>query len=317
LINIVDLVIVQVLKESFAFLSANPAHVEFILCGFQEIAPVRKLVGPEYVKQAIEFISNNRIYITPYYEYDVKRSPSISVVSSGSEDQQFIGDYGYNTQGPIYCKPRVYTSWDASAIDTTANTMSVSPDYSLETKLWRNVIITDGTQMLRLDGVLAREGQDTLLYFKPTTPIVDSRLKGWQSQSDQPQTGYEISSSIDAVTIQCKLTTVGDASLHRLLQLCTRYAFKSRRLLLDSYGIQCSTLNYRPIMLEDGEEPMYSSVVSVTAKAPESWISAEYPYPDSAARVDVQVQIVPEFTNNGANEAFTIENFPEGPPIVP
>ena len=313
MLNISDLVVVEVLKQGLKFLADNPSHAEYILCGFEGISPIRKLVGPEYIKQAVEFFKN-RVYVAPYYEYDIKRTPSIVVASSGGEGTQFLGDYGSSAAGPIYCKPRVYAKWDATAIDTTNNTMLVSSSYGLDTKLWNNVIITDGTQTLRLDGILARDGQDTKLYFK--SPIVNTTLKGWSAQSDQPQTGYEISSSIDRVNITCKINTVGDASLMRLLQLACRYILKSRRLLLDSYGIKCATINYTEIMMLDQEEQLYESVVTLSAQAPESWISAEYPYRDSAARVDVQVEIIPEFPSPD-KDSFLVEGFPSANKITP
>jgi len=315
MMNLADLAVIEALKSGLAFLASNPNHIEFMLAGFEEISPIRKLVGPEYIKQCVDYMSNNRVYVTPYYEYDIKRTPSIAVVSSGAEGQQFIGDYGSNVFGPIFCKPRVYTRWDATSIDLTTNTMSVSPSYLLETKLWRNVVITDGTQELRLDGVLTREGQDTQLFFKPTTPITTINLKGWQSQSDQPQKGYEISSSIDDVSIQCKLSTVGDASLHRLLQMAVRYILKMRRPLLDSYGLQCATFNYSPVMQTDQEEQLYESAVTITAKAPEAWISAEYDLNDTAARIDIQVQIESQFPSS-SKATFTIDEFPTGTPTL-
>jgi len=316
MLSISDLIVVQTLKEGFQFLSTRPEHIEFILCGFQENPAIRKLVGPEYVKQAIEYVTQNRFYITPYYEYDVKRTPSVAVVASGGEAQQFLGDYGSEASGPIVCKPRVYVSWDAKAIDVANNTMMVSPEYRLETKLWRGVLVTDGTQELRVDGVLAREGQDTAIYFKSSTPIAMAALKGWNSQSGQPRKAYEISSSIDSVNIQCKISTVGDASLHRLAQIIVRYIIKSRRLLLDSQGLQCSTITYSPIILADQEEQLYESVVSIAAKAPESWIGAEYDM-NGEGRIDIQVLIEPEFPSE-EDKAFVIAEFPtSGGVVVP
>jgi hypothetical protein len=108
MIGMADLITVAVIKNKLEFLSKNPTHLEFILGAFA-CDPIRSYVGKEHLKQCIDFVTQNRIQVAPYYELDMKRRPSIGVVSSGREESMFLGDYG--SEGHLNhfsLPPRIY-----------------------------------------------------------------------------------------------------------------------------------------------------------------------------------------------------------------
>lgn len=293
MINMPDLVVTEILKQSLKDLAKRPDHLEYVLCGFKSIHPIRELVGPDYVKQAIDFISNNEIHVAPYYEYDQERRHSIAVVSAGSEETKFIGDsYGQGCPVLFDCPPTVYASWSAKTIDYEKVTMLVPKSYQLSQKLWNNVIITNGKDYLRLDGIIPK-GEDEELNFKAESKITDNApLVGWRAESGVKGKGYDLGRSIDSTQINITITTQGDASLHRIIQILVRYILKSRRRYFELYGLQDMTFGYTQVALVGREErfSVFESTVNVSARSTDTWIVAEYDL-NTGSKIDICLNI--------------------------
>jgi hypothetical protein len=280
--GLADLVTCAVLKDGLQFLADHPAHLEFILGSFVNIPELKSLVGAEHIKECIEFITTNRMHVAPFYQIDIKKRPALSVVSSGSENVQFIGDYGSVQESRIVLPPRTYQSWDAKEISKC--TMKVAKNLELEKKLWVGLVISNGTHSAILKGILVRDGEDTTLYLDREWDE-NPRLTGWSAQSDNTAKGYVVHSSMDDVRVQVKLTTNGDYTVHRLMSIVTRYCLKRGRLMFDRMGMQVATFNYTPPMLTDNTEFEFESVFTIDAKMMDSWIYEEFFLNDRTANV--------------------------------
>ena len=293
--GIADLITAEVIKDGLLHLSRNPKHIEHILGVFCSNDLVVKNVGREYLAQCVEYIMSNRIEVGPYYAIDVKRRPSIGIISSGHEDMQFLGDYGYE-QNMRQDLPAVkYANWDASSI--SKDEMVVTADYKLEEKLWVGMFISNGTETAKLTGIYKKEGQPTKLLLDRELPE-HTRITYWSAMSSPKGVGAVVSASADSVTVQCKLTTNGDFSLHRLLSIVVRYCLKRGRLLFDQYGMQKATFAYTPPMLTENDEHEFESVYTITAMFTDTWIEREYDLADAAANIVINLCAVPVDPNN-------------------
>lgn len=286
-----DLVTCAVLKSGLQYLSEHPRHLEFILSSFVCVPELRDLVGIEHVKDCIEFVTNNRVHVAPYYQIDIKKRPSLAVVSSGSEAMQFLGDYGRVQQSEMTLPPAVYVEWDAKAI--SKDTIKVAKALELEKKLWTGLVITNGTASAILRGILVRDGEDTVLCLDRDLPE-HSRLTGWKAMSDDTTKGYIVHSSMDDVRVQIKLTTTGDYSLHRLLSVVTRYCLKHGRVMFDQMGMQVATFSYTPPIMTENTEFEYESLFTIEAKMTDSWVHEEFFFNDRTA--DTLISLTAEKT---------------------
>lgn len=283
--GISDLIAVSVIKDGLLHLSNNPKHLEFILGQFCN-KNIADLVGHEYVKQCVDFVINNEISVLPYYQADIKRRPSVVVVASGTESQQFIGDYGA-VQKPVLILPEnTYASFEVKSVE--GSVVKVSSNLNLEKKLWHGMYIRALDFEAKLEGVLVREGEDTALYLSQDVPD-GTPLVGWSAGSSDKRRGAILSASTDDVSIQCKLTTTGDFSVHRLMAIVIRYCLKRGRPYFDEVGLQVATFGYSPPMLTDQEELEYETVFNITGKFTEHWIDHEFDAPDDAANIDVNL----------------------------
>lgn len=286
--GITDLMVCSVISKQLQFLSKNPKHLEYILGMLREYNNIQDHVGVEHIKQCIDFIVNNEVHIAPYYEVDIKKTPSIVVINSGVEAEQFIGDQSGqflvdDCNFPIQLPRIVFTEWDASSYNGTI--MKVAKEYALDKKLWHNVFIKNGDFISRMDG-LKIEDDAHYIYLKDELPSTVP-LKGWQAVSSLPQSGLLMASSMDDVTVQMKLTTTGDYSVHRLLSIVLRYCIKKSRLDFDSYGLQVATFSYSPPALSDEADMHFESVYTITGKSRDLWIEREFDFMDEAANMVV------------------------------
>lgn len=268
-----DLLTVCVIEEAFEFLSRNPHHLEFILCAFIQNKRLSEKVGPEHIKQCIDFITNNKIEINTYYEADLEKMPSIVVVSSGNENQKFLGDQGISIPVEVN-RPVTYASWTASSVD--GDTMTVPSSLKLDEKLWPGLIIVNedtSIPAVLLEGIL--KGSPTSLCLNAALPD-GVPCKGWSAISSGSHKKYQLSASKDDVRVQCKLTTNGDMSIHRLLSIALRWALKKYRLRFDTYGMIETTFSYTPPVVVDSEQHIFESVYTIDAQFVDHWIEKEW-----------------------------------------
>ena len=293
--GICDLITAEVIKDGLLHLSRNPKHIEHILGVFCANDLVLRNVGGDYLAQCIEFIMNNRVEVGPYYAIDVKRRPSVAIICSGVEETQFLGDYGSEEDLKINMPAVVYAQWDATSI--SKDTMVVTADYKLEKKLWPGMFISNGQHTVKLTGILKKDGTPTTLFLEPDLPD-NTRLTAWTAQSSEKGKGAVVSASMDSVTVQCKLTTNGDFSIHRLLSIVIRYCLKRGRLIFDKYGMQVPTFSYTPPMLTEQDEHEFESVYTITARFTDTWIEREFDLQDGAANIVVDLCATPTNPQN-------------------
>jgi hypothetical protein len=304
--GVADLITCAVIKQRLEFLSKNPSHLEFILSPFWCNKSLRDLVGAEHIKNCVDFVINNKITVAPYYEIDLKKSPSISIVSSGVEEIQTLGDYGDNVFNQTV-KPIEYLNFDATLIN--ADEIHVSKEYNLERKLWNGVTLTNGTESRILKGMKVGGETDmsTVLYLDTDLPT-GTDMKGWLAQSSSVDKRYILSTSIDKVSVQIKLTTMGDYSIHRLLNIVLRYCLKKGRMDFENAGMQVPTFSYSPPILTEGESDIvFESVCTIEAKMPEYWIDHEFTSPDSSAKLDITEIAVSDNKNNAEVKVYPNE----------
>jgi len=286
--GLADLITVEVIKQGLEHLKRNPYHLEFILGSFCQ-EPLRSSVGVEHIKQCIDFVTNNRISVAPYYEIDIKRRPSIAVVSQGREEQQYIGDYGDTRSADLAeynLPPRVYVNFNPTAFTADNQGMIVSRDLRLDEKLWPGIFLTNGTVTTKMRGILVRDGYPTTIYLEDKLPEGTS-LPGWRAVSSPRGKGIVCSASTDTVTVQMTLTTTGELSIHRLLSVVLRYCLKRGRMTFESYGMQVPTYSYTTPIVSDQAELEMESTYTIESKYTDLWIDKEFDLQDQAANVSV------------------------------
>jgi hypothetical protein len=286
--GLADLVTVGILQDTFTFLANNPKHLEFILGGFTNYEVLRRQISPEHMSLITEFISENKIHITPYLEADISRTPAIYVVSEGGEDIQVIGDMGLQDQyssNSCVINPMEYAHWTSSRYSD--DEMIVSSSYELKKKLWRNVFIRNGSQIYQLRGI-RDDGTETVLYLDRP---VDTNLPlvGWVAQSDERAFGCDLGFSADGVEVKCMIQSTGDFQVHRILQIIVRYAIKKNRLNFINHNMQLASVSYS-IPNASGDVPnIFTSYVNMRCTCTEHWIQREYALPDRSMGVEVEV----------------------------
>jgi len=265
--GVADITTVAIIEHKLRELSRNPEHLAFILCGYSRDPLLVDYIGSEYIKDAMDFVMNNKITVIPYYSLDLQQLPNISVVASGHEDQQYVGDYGYTTKlCPL--KPSTLTSWDADSYES--NIIHLSPEYKIHKKIWVGAYVNNGTFTSKIEGIL----ESGSIYVKDDVPST-LPLKGWKAQTGGSDKNYIVSSSTDKIEINCQLTSNGDPSVHRLLSVVLRYILKSSRLTFDRMGIQNAHISYSPIMVQEQESIIFQSTYNISGDYTDSWIDRE------------------------------------------
>jgi hypothetical protein len=257
-------------------------------------------VGAQYIDQCINHVMKNEIMVLPAYQPDLPKAPAVYVLSNTSEGNQFIGDYGQDSLEVVH-EPEVYATFSATGI--VDDVISVSYDQHIEQKVWRNVILTNGTAYARLDSVgPARQGYPTQLYLNHKLPV-GTRLENWRAQSHPVRTGFSLKGSLEDVRVQAKLRSPGDPSVHRLLAIVIRACLKSGRLLFDSYGLQTPTFSQGYMQPIEGEGILVCETdFSIDGKLLETWVDHEFTAGDDTVPVDVQVTAVPQPDQAGDKE---------------
>lgn len=293
--GVLDLLTVSLIEKKFKFYQDNPEYLRFMLCGYHNSQEMFDLVGPDYIKHAVDFITNSKINILPYFVLDSKSSPSISVIASGTESQQFIGEnagYMESCSRPAYFGPVIVAEWAASFIE--GNVMGVPPELRLDSKLWPGLIVTNGQYSVVIEGIV----NSSTLCFKTDLPS-DALLTGWRATTAGTNKLYALNASVDSATVQCKLTTTGEAGDHRLLGLVLRNILKSSRLNFDKMGFQNTKISYSAMMVTNQDELEYESVYSITGDCTEHWIDRVVQTLDPASNLNVQVIATSDNPKNG------------------
>lgn len=275
-----ELITTAVLQQQLKYLAQHPTHLQFMLGMFNKNV-LGKLVGPHYVKQAIDMISNNRIMVAPYYDLDMKHVPRISLVSSHSESQMYLGDIGtVDPDATIQqtLAPVTYAEFDVKSI--SGDTLFVSANLNLDQTLFPGLTITNNETTRVLQGVLVRTGQDTQLVLNQAVDTSEVSLRDWKAQSGVGARGFVLGASTDDVTVQARLNTNGDPTVHRLLALVVRNCLKRGRLWFDLYGLQVATIAQTPMIAVEDTEIEYETLFTIQGKSTDHWVIQEFDTPE-------------------------------------
>lgn len=290
--GIADLITVVVVEDGLQHLRKHPDQLNFILSPFTCQPRIRELVGARHLGDCVSFVTENRLHVAPYYEADLQKVPSLVIVSRTSEDQQFIGDYGYQTQARFF-DPFVYTTFDIVGLEEDRRVLFVPKALHIEEKIWPNVWVKNGAFQTQVEGIHVREDADTRVLVKDAVPA-GTNFAGWTAQSSARRVGYEVHSDIEGVEVTCKLTTSGDYSVHRLMGLVVRYCLKRGRGLFEAHGLQVPVVSQGMPMLAHEEQKIYESVFTVRGKLGEHWVANEFDYGDPSGNIDVDAVAMSE-----------------------
>jgi hypothetical protein len=292
-IGMADLLTVAVIKDGLNHLAKNPHHLEYILGAFA-CEPLRSFVGKEHIKDCVEFVTQNRIQVAPYYELDMKRRPSIGVVASGREEQLFLADAGDDSRyNRITMPARVYAEFDAMSISDSRDELVVSAGLKLDKILWIGLILSNGKQDTRITGILVRDGENTVIYLKDKLPEGTS-LRGWKAKSQPRGEGTSCDASMDMVNIQLQLASTGDPSVHRLLAIVVRYCLKRGRMMFESNGLQVPIISYTALLSSESSEIEWESSFTIEAKFTELYPIYDFGLQDDTNNINLHLIATPE-----------------------
>lgn len=286
-----DLFTVCIIEEKLEFLAHNPHHIEFILCPISTYPRLCEKIGTDHINSVIKHIVENKIEVQPYHRLDNQSLPVVSVVASGDESRQFIGDAGatlINPNGSVKTKqtffePRVFAKFDATSIDN--NSMIVAKAHKISETLFPRAFITNGEHSAVVDGIIAGDAEDTICLKEDLPEGTD--LTGWEATTSSRNLGYNINYSMDSVQIQCQLLTNGDPDLHRAFDTILRYCIKSQRMKFETFGIHNTKISYTPVMVAEDVENHFQSVVTINAEVTDGWIVREFLTPDRHSKIGV------------------------------
>ena len=284
-----ELITTVILQNKMEFLSKNPDHLNWMLSPFVTNRDVANLVGSQYVKQCVEYITNNKINIRPANEADIGKLPSIAIMSYQNESQQFVGDYGASME---QCNIHEYapeTIHTFDVISYSGDTIKAAKGQGTFEKIWPRLHAKQGDFVSR---ILQLHETDTEVVITMEDNIpVGTPYKGWQAVTSKTHKFYDIGASLESVKVNVTLTTAGDYSLHRILVVLLRYCLKSSRLQFETMGLQTPTFSQQPVILVDDTQMIWQTPFMIQAVTADYWINGEDLSNDSA---QLNITMTPE-----------------------
>lgn len=284
MIGMSDLLLIQVLREGFDFLSKNPHHIRFAL-GDYEGCTLK--ISEHILKESVSFFQNNAVYIGPYYDIQQNSPLGIAVQSQGSENELFVGDYGFTQELTEFRRPpTVFSSFTATSITEDRMGLIVALSYNLDSKVWIGQFVSHSSLVSKVVGIV-KYSTHYLICLGDSIPE-GADLRGWKTSSDLGGTIADMGVSGDNVQVDMSLFSYGDPSIHRLLSVLTRYILKQNRLKLIHTGLQKPTLSYSAMQCTDIEQFRYESTVRLSCIVFDYWIASERLITDSSStRIDL------------------------------
>jgi hypothetical protein len=296
--GIIDYIVTAGIKQKLEFLSKNPHHIYHIFGGFLCNPNIKDVVGEKYIKEVVEYLITHRMQVAPAYNIDQNKNPSLAIISSGEESQQYIGDYGASSFHKT-SEPFVYDRFDATSIRVLDNnTLTTSIQYNLLDKIWKGIFVGNGIFSAQLDYAYNDEAANaTVLVLKSEIPEGTS-LKNWVTSSDDQYRGVIYSASTDDITTSITLTTSGAYSQHYLYSTLVRAVLKSQRMFFDANGFQVATMGYSIPVIADQEDLIFQTQFTLKGKFTESWIDKEFDLPNKGGKYDFCVSVKSNNPNN-------------------
>lgn len=270
-----DMIVIGVIKNRLKYLSQNTFDLNYILSQYICNPMIRDAVGENYVKMAIEYVQNNAVHVTPYWNEDMEKSPCVAVAYSMNEDTLYIGDYGAEQHiGDL--APLEFATFSISGFKDDRTCLITPYSEALDGVLWPNVTIQCDGQFFNCIGTKAVD-QNIEIYLDSPVPE-GIRYDKWKVQTSCRTERAVINASTDAVDVRAVLKTHGDFALHRLMCTIIRYCLKSSRKILDDNGLQIAKFSQGFSSPDSGNENnrYYSTTFSISGKFTEKWIASKY-----------------------------------------
>lgn len=284
--GLADMIVIEVIERGLENLRQNPHHLEFILGGYHQSKFLKKLHGERYVQQCIDYITQNKIHVEPYYVLDTNRIPNIAVLATYHEDTQFLGDYS-STCSTLSLQPKCYAQFDATTLSADKLSVFAASSYKLENTIRPGMLLVNGDFSATITSVFVRDGQLTEIYINKKAP---QKLKGWKVQSIAVPKFTRTASSLNSANVMIKMRSSGDIEVHKLICLVIRYCLRFGRLQLDSLGYQTTKLSQEMTVLEDPDQSIFATSFSMTGVIADTWIDAESTGPEF---IDLKICAVP------------------------
>ena len=272
--GLADIVVISAMDRALAHLRKNPSHLEFILSAFAS-PDIVKYFGHEYIKNCVDYINNNKIFIKPYLFPDMNQIPSFVVGATYSESSQYIGQESVDFT-KRQC-PKVYAEFDVQNYDKSW--VFLDDSEQIETKVWVGMLLTVGSFSAKIKSVMVRPGDTTIVELDTEVPV-GTPFRGWKAQMYTNDKYFKCGSSMERANVQCKLTTSGDIATHRMMATIFRYAFKHERIYMDSMGLQNTVISQSMPTVTDDENPIYESLFTMEGDLHDFWIENELSMPD-------------------------------------
>jgi hypothetical protein len=275
------IIVLNELRNGFAFLKGNPEHIMFSLGGYCVNKDLASIYGARFVDQAIQWVLESDIAFTLGYRLNTDKVPSIAVMyEGGDEKEQFLGDYGRNER--VCISPTVYVrDLNLKDLDGYGNAV-VSKELNIREKVWRRLVLRKGTVHRSIVGFEQTLGakDDVLVLDKPIT--LEDGFGGWEVVSSVDQKNRIIGSSLDLVRVKIYVDVSGDPELGEMVSCLVRYLLKQARMRLMAWGLNTPTLSHSSIMRNDnyGGTNVWSSEFVITGKLTDEWILIEHRNPD-------------------------------------
>lgn len=289
--GLADLITQIVIEDGLKNLRDNPHHLEYILSRHCQIPALHKKVGQDYIRNAMELISNQKLTIRPYYVLNQDLYPNIVIAASYTEGQTYLGDYGSEEHSKIVVNPIVFAKFDAKKIKD--DEIWIAKEYEIEKKIWIGIPVVNCDYNAKIIGIALKEDKTVLFLDKKLengTP-----LKGWEAKTTARPRMVSVAASSDDVTVQAKLATAGDPDIHRIYSLVIRYCLKRGRILFEKYGFQNIHVTQSPPVVSEQEDAIMETVFTVGGLLHDSWIDHEY---DVIDRIETDSVLVSENPKN-------------------
>jgi len=272
------LTVLKDLKARIDLLRRRPDHLTFLLDGYNSDA-LEGVFGAKYVDQAIEWLEKNDFQYVTGYRLDSAKLPNIAVVyEGGKETEQFLGDYGSMRYQAI--EPKEYARFKIGYLDDNGNP-TVSSRLQLDTKIWRSLVMTNGTVSRIIKGFDKTDSRVMTILLDEALPE-DAALHEWRVVSSVNQKNYVIGSSMDSVAIKVYLTVAGDPELCEMLSTIVRYCLKQSRLALANSGLENSTFHHGALArsADHDEQNIWVMEFMIRGSLIDQWIISESQAPD-------------------------------------
>jgi len=268
------LYILQYLKKQLSFLREKPEHLEFLLRGFCLNDEMNDVYGAPYIDMAIKWIMENEFHYTLGYRLDIDKLPNICVTyEGGSEERQFIGDYGETHRMSI--EQKSYASFDIKNITDEGN-LIVSKDLNLQNKIWRRLIVKNKKFQSQIINFETDKNGDFVIVLDvkadKTQPLIN-----WKAVSCLDSKNLIVGSSFDRVRITVYVNVAGDPELSELISCIIRFLLKQSRIYLIENGMEDVTFSHSALSrsADFPESNVWITQHTINGSLQEQWIITE------------------------------------------